>query len=181
MKLDPIVKRETGYMALGCLVGTAVTALVFVLLGRFDMSVALGCLIGYVMTVGNFFWMSCALSLALEEEDEVATQLKMKRSYVLRSVIMLVVMGASIVLDGIHWVPVVAAVFYPRIIIFLRGIVQSIKDRNAPTPPPAPITEEEEDDEDEFERFVGGFARTKKQGSTAKRVSEDENSSTEGR
>lgn len=180
MKLDPIVKRETGYMALGCLVGTAVTALVFVLLGRFDMSVALGCLIGYVMTVGNFFWMSCALSLALEE-DEVATQLKMKRSYVLRSVIMLVVMGASIVLDGIHWVPVVAAVFYPRIIIFLRGIVQSIKDRNAPTPPPAPITEEEEDDEDEFERFVGGFARTKKQGSTVKRVSEDENSSTEGR
>ena len=167
-------------MALGCLVGTAVTALVFVLLGRFDMSVALGCLIGYVMTVGNFFWMSCALSLALEE-DEVATQLKMKRSYVLRSVIMLVVMGASIVLDGIHWVPVVAAVFYPRIIIFLRGIVQSIKDRNAPTPPPAPITEEEEDDEDEFERFVGGFARTKKQGSTVKRVSEDENSSTEGR
>lgn len=167
MKLDPIVKKETGYMALGCLVGTVITAVVFLALGKFDLSVLLGCLVGYVMAVGNFFWMSCALSLALEEEDEVATQLKMKRSYVFRSVILLGIMGASIVFDGIHWVPVVAAIFYPRIIIFIRGIVQSIKNRNAPTPPPAPVEDEGEDDTDEFEKFVEGFSKTSKRKNTS--------------
>lgn len=172
MKLDPIVKKETGYMAVGCLIGTLITAVVFLALGKFDLSVLLGCLIGYVMAVGNFFWMSCALSLALEEEEEASTQLKMKRSYVMRSVIMLGIMGASIVFDGIHWVPVVAAVFYPRIIIFIRGIVQNIKNRNEPTPPPAPAEETEEEETDEFEKFVEGFSITAKHKNTSSKNTE---------
>lgn len=165
MKIDPIVKKETGYMALGCLICTAVVALVFVLLGKFDATVALGCLTGYVLTVGNFFWMSNTLTKALETGDEVTAKLKMKQSYVTRSVIMLVVMGAALVVEGIHWVPVIASVFYPRIIIFVRSIAQSIKNRkNPPEENPENYVEWNDDDEeetDEFEKFVGGFAKTK--------------------
>ncbi len=165
MKIDPIVKKETGYMAAGCLACTAVIALVFVLLGKFDVTVALGCLIGFVLTVGNFFVMSNTLTKALGTGDEVTAKLKMKQSYVTRSVIMLVVMGAAIVVEWIHWVPVIASVFYPRIIIFVRGIVQNIKNRrNPPAENPENYVKWEDDEDegtDEFEKFVGGFSKTK--------------------
>ena len=164
MKIDPIVKKETGYMALGSLICTAVVALVFVLLRKFDVTVALGCLVGYVLTVGKFFVMSNTLTKAISTGDEVTAKLKMKQSYVTRSVVMLVVMGASIVLEQIHWVPVIASVFYPRIVIFVRGIVQNIRNRkNPPEENPDNYVKWEDDEEetDEFEKFVGGFSKTK--------------------
>ena len=164
MKIDPIVKKETGYMALGSLICTAVVALVFVLLRKFDVTVALGCLVGYVLTVGNFFVMSNTLTKAISTGDEVTAKLKMKQSYVTRSVVMLVVMGASIVLEQIHWVPVIASVFYPRIVIFVRGIVQNIRNRkNPPEENPDNYVKWEDDEEetDEFEKFVGGFSKIK--------------------
>lgn len=151
-------------MALGSLICTAVVALVFVLLRKFDVTVALGCLVGYVLTVGNFFVMSNTLTKAISTGDEVTAKLKMKQSYVTRSVVMLVVMGASIVLEQIHWVPVIASVFYPRIVIFVRGIVQNIRNRkNPPEENPDNYVKWEDDEEetDEFEKFVGGFSKTK--------------------
>ena len=164
MNIDPIVKKETGYMALGSLICTAVTALIFVLLGKFDITVALGCLIGFVLTVGNFFVMSDTLAKAIATGDEVTAKLKIKQSYVTRSVVMLVVMGASIVLEQVHWVPVIASVFYPRIVIFVRGIVQNIRNRkNPPAENPENYVKWEDDEQeaDEFEKFVGGFSKTK--------------------
>lgn len=164
MKIDPIVKKETGLMAVGCLACTAVLAVVFVVLGKFDLTVALGCLIGYVLAVGNFFVMSCALTKAIATGDEVTAKLKMKQSYVTRSVVMLVVMAAAIIVEWVHWVPVVAAVFYPRIIIFIRGIAQNIRNRkNPPEEDPEKYVqwEEENEETDEFEKFVGGFSKTK--------------------
>ena len=151
-------------MALGSLICTAVVALVFVLLRKFDVTVALGCLVGYVLTVGNFFVMSNTLTKAISTGDEVTAKLKMKQSYVTRSVVMLVVMGASIVLEQIHWVPVIASVFYPRIVIFVRGIVQNIRNqKNPPEENPDNYVKWEDDEEetDEFEKFVGGFSKTK--------------------
>lgn len=168
MKLDPIVKKETGLMAAGCLACTVVLALVFVVLGKFDLTVALGCLVGYALAVGNFFVMSCTLTKAIASGDEVTAKLKMKQSYVTRSVVMLVVMAVSIVVEWIHWVPVIAAVFYPRIIIFIRGIVQNIRAAKHPEEQTESVEESEkqyvkwEDDEeesDEFEKFVSGFSK----------------------
>ena len=164
MSIDPIVKKETGYMALGSLICTAILALVFFFLGKFDRTVALGCLVGFVLTVGNFFVMSDTLTKAISTGDEVTAKLKMKQSYVARSVVMLAVMGASIVLEQVHWVPVIASVFYPRIVIFVRGIAQNIRNRkNPPEENPENYVKWEDDDEesDEFEKFVGGFSKTK--------------------
>lgn len=164
MNIDPIVKKETGYMALGSLICTAVTVLIFVLLGKFDFTVALGCLIGFVLTVGNFFVMSDTLAKAISTGDEVTAKLKIKQSYVTRSVVMLAVMGASIVLEQIHWVPVIVSVFYPRIVIFVRGIVQNIRNRkNPPAENPENYVKWEDDEQeaDDFEKFVGGFSKTK--------------------
>lgn len=160
MKFDPEVKKDIGFMALGCGVCSIVVALVFAVIGKFTLPVLWGTLVGYVLSFGNFVLMSVGVLKALETGDEVMAKLKMRRSYVFRTVVMLAVIGVSIAVEFVNWVPVVASVFYPRIIITARGLWRKYKTRNDPPPTYAPVPEDEEEEKtDEFEKFVSGFSK----------------------
>lgn len=160
MKFDPEVKKDIGFMALGCGVCSIVVALVFAVIGKFTLPVLWGTLVGYVLSFGNFVLMSVGVLKALETGDEVMAKLKMRRSYVFRTVAMLAVIGVSIAVEFVNWVPVVASVFYPRIIITARGLWRKYKTRNDPPPTYDPVPEDEEEEKtDEFEKFVSGFSK----------------------
>ena len=160
MKFDPEVKKDIGFMAIGCGVCSVVVALVFAVIGKFTLPVLWGTLVGYVLSFGNFFLMSIGVLKALETGDEVTAKLKMRRSYVFRTVVMLAVIGVSIAVEFVNWVPVVASVFYPRIIITARGLWRKYKTRNDPPPAYDPVPEDEEEEKsDEFEKFVSGFSK----------------------
>ena len=160
MKFDPEVKKDIGFMALGCGVCSIVVALVFAVIGKFTLPVLWGTLVGYVLSFGNFVLMSIGVLKALETGDEVTAKLKMRRSYVFRTVVMLAVIGVSIAVELVNWVPVVASVFYPRIIITARGLWRKYKTRNDPPPTYDPVPEDEEEEKtDEFEKFVSGFSK----------------------
>ena len=160
MKFDPEVKKDIGFMAAGCGVCSAVVALVFAVIGRFSLPVLWGTLVGYVLSFGNFVLMSVGILKALETGDEVTAKLKMRRSYVFRTVVMLAVMGVSIAVEFVNWIPVVASVFYPRIIIPARGLWRKYKTRNDPPPAYDHVPEDEEEEKtDEFEKFVSGFSK----------------------
>lgn len=95
-----------------------------------------------------------------ETGDEITGKAQMRRSYVFRTVVMLAVIGVSIAVEFINWVPVVASVFYPRIIITARGLWRKYKTRNDPPPAYDPVPEDEEEEKtDEFEKFVSGFSK----------------------
>ena len=160
MKFDPEVKKDIGFMALGCGVCSIVVALVFAVIGKFTLPVLWGTLVGYVLSFGNFVLMAVGVLKALETGDEVMAKLKMRRSYVFRTVVMLAVIGVSIAVEFVNWVPVVASVFYPRIIITARGLWRKYKTRNDPPPTYDPVPEDEEEEKtDEFEKFVSGFSK----------------------
>lgn len=160
MNFDPEVKKEIKFMALGCAVCAAVVMLIFVFIGKFELSVVWGALIGYVLAVGNFIFMSYGVIKALETGDEVTAKLKMRSSYIWRTIIMLAVMALSLAVDAIHWVPVLVSVFYPRIIITARGIFNNIKARKNPPPNYEPVPyDDDEEKTDEFEQFVSGFSK----------------------
>ncbi len=160
MKFDPEVKKDIGFMAIGCGVCSVVVALVFAVIGKFTLPVLWGTLVGYVLSFGNFVLMSIGVLKALETGDEVTAKLKMRRSYVFRTVVMLAVIGVSIAVEFVNWVPVVASVFYPRIIITARGLWRKYKTRNDPPPTYDPVPEDEEEEKsDEFEKFVSGFSK----------------------
>ncbi len=169
MKLDPEIKKDVGFMAVGCGVCSVIVAAVFAVIGKFDMSVLIGTVVGYILAFGNFVSMTYGVIKALETGDENAAKLKMKSSYTVRTIIMLAVMGASIVLDFIHWVPVIVSVFYPRVIITARNVWRGITHKGGDeavsevtSSAPSPI-EDEEEETDEFEKFVSGFSKgTKK-------------------
>ena len=165
MKLDPEVLAENRKMARDCLILTAVMAAGFLVARRFDLSVVWGLLIGYALAVGNFYFMSVGLTAALSTGDETAAKTKIRQSYLIRTLVMLTVMAFSLWTERIHWVPVIASVFYPRIVLAMRGAWTWIRRRRHPEEEPEPAAREipaepeEEESPDEFEKFVSHFSK----------------------
>lgn len=137
----------------------------------------LGCVIGWLLSFGNFFFMSLGVTKALETGDENTAKLKMRSSYIGRTIVMLAVMAVSLVIEQIHWLPVVASVFYPRIVITannLFGLARSRKKHLAGEDESETVggedgvqtaenvkaeeeLNEEPEETDELEKFMKGF------------------------
>ena len=97
MESRKIVYCETGIVAIGVAVCTAVMMLVYALLGRFDLSVLWGSLAGAVLSIGNFFFMAVGASLAAdkaENQDVKGGSLLVRNSYMVRLLILLIVLIA---------------------------------------------------------------------------------------
>lgn len=162
MKLDPVVKKESAFIAVSSLICAALVCGGFALFGAFDLSVLWGGILGWALAAGNFFLMSLDVQRAVSCEDENQAKLKMRASYTWRMLAMLALVALSLLWDKIHWGPVVAAVFYPRVMIMLRQIWQKFvtkeTDAEAASYPAAPALDDEEETEDGFERALGHFA-----------------------
>ncbi len=65
-----IALRETLYILIGVSVLTAVMFGVYGMLGRFDLSVLLGGIVGTLLSVGNFFFMAVAATLAADKAQQ---------------------------------------------------------------------------------------------------------------
>lgn len=95
-----IAIRETLYILIGVTVFTAVMFGVYALLGRFQISVLLGGIVGAVLSVGNFFFMAVAATLAAdkaEKQDIAGGTNLMRASYPFR----LLIVGGVLVLCGL--------------------------------------------------------------------------------
>lgn len=94
-----IAIRETLYILIGVAVLTVVMFAVYLLLGRFNLPVLLGGIIGTILSVGNFFFMAVAATIAAdkaEKQDVDGGKRTMQASYPLR----ILVLGGVLVLCG---------------------------------------------------------------------------------
>lgn len=115
-----IAIRETLYILIGVSVLTAVMFAVYALLGRFNISVLLGGLVGALLSVGNFFFMAIAATLAADkaEKQDVSGGTKlMQASYPLR----LLVLGGALLLCGFSGYFDVIALVLP--LAFVRPVL----------------------------------------------------------
>ena len=97
MDSKKIVWRETGIVAAGVLICTALMVGIFALLGSCDASVLLGGAVGALLSIGNFFFMAVGTSLAAdkaESQDVKAGQLLVGNSYMIRLVVLAVALFA---------------------------------------------------------------------------------------
>lgn len=165
-KLDPVVKKETLFIAWATMICNLIVQVVFLLCQEWDVSVLLGGVIGWLLCVFNFFLMSHDIQLAIETGDETQAKTKIRSSYTFRTLLQLAVVVLALVVDCIHWIPVVTSIFFPRIVISIRQLVERLlgktESTEAHTAPAADISEEPEDEsEDGFEKIVRHFgART---------------------
>lgn len=160
MKFDREVKHNLVFMAVGCLICSALTALGAWLIGEMNLPVLLGCIVGWILAFGNFFFMTVGIIMALEHGEEKAAKRTMRNSRILRTVVMLGVIALTIIFPHfVHWLPVILSTFFPRILITAKGYVDFIRHRNDPVENNRPVEEEDDEDEDGFEKFVGHFSK----------------------
>ena len=81
------VLMQTGIIAIGQAVGTAIMIGVYLILQKFEMNVLWGALVGNVLAIGNFLFMAIIATLAADRaknQDVEGGQKLMKASYPIR-------------------------------------------------------------------------------------------------
>ena len=165
VQLEPAVKKETLFAFVSASVGTVAVQLIFLIIGRWDLSVLWGGLIGFAVSAGNFFLMALTMQKAIETGDENRAKMLIRASYLWRTLFQLGVLALSLILDCIHWVPVVCALFFIRVAIFFRQLFAKKEETPPASQTPAPPVEDEDEDEeptDEYEKFVEHFGKRTK-------------------
>ena len=155
MKVQPAVRQETAKIALGTAVLTLIMIGVFMILGRFDWTVLTGALLGWAAAVGNFFLMALTVQKAADEmkpttqpaadeddqeeddgeekpeaplsEDAKRGKQRIQLSYTLRMLGLGVIAILGVTLPWFQSVAVLLPMLFPRIVIALRGALQSSK------------------------------------------------------
>ncbi len=152
MTVSPAVKAETKKMALGVGVLSLLMIAAFLVIGRFDWTVLTGALLGGAAAIGNFFLMALTVQKVTdempvlppreakeenengEEEEEKEAPLsdeakqmgkKMQLSYTLRMLLMAGVAALGVSLPVFHSVACLIPMLFPRIVIALRGLIDS--------------------------------------------------------
>lgn len=120
-RIDPTVKKETGYIAGWVLLLSAVMELVFLLTGHMDYTVPLGNLLGGAAAILNFLLMGWTIQLAVGLDEKTASA-KLKLSQTLRMVMLVALCCLGIALDCFQTVAVIVPLFFPRIALAFRPL-----------------------------------------------------------
>ncbi len=150
IKVQPAVRTETLRIAAGTLILTLFMLAVFLIIGRFDLSVLLGALLGSAAAIGNFFLLGLSVQKAAEtmngvklpsyeeaeagleegqEAEAVVTpetrqaKQRMQLSYTGRMLMLAAVGILGLTLPCFHAVATVLPFLFPRIVISLYGIL----------------------------------------------------------
>lgn len=140
-KIDPIVLKETGFVALISFVMCVFMNAVFLIIdyfvdGAWSWLVLLGTVIGYVAAVGNFFLMGLTVVKALGKEGKDAANL-IKLSQMGRLLMLFLIALGAYLIDLFAFeefsvgfiIAVVIPYTFPRIGVMLRPLASKIKQR----------------------------------------------------
>lgn len=120
-KIDAVVIKETQYIALWTLLLSVLMQAVFLVIGKWDVTVLFGNLLSGAAAVLNFLFMGIGIQKAVEkEEKEAKNAIKLSQAYRLLFLVIVAVLGA--VLPCFHlWASLIPLLF-PRIAIALRPL-----------------------------------------------------------
>ncbi len=115
-----IVLKETGIVAVGVLICSALMVGIFALLQRFSLDVLLGALVGSAVSIGNFFFMALVATLA--SDRAMAQDVEGGKKLVQSSQIgRLLAVGAILALCAISNVFDILALLLPM--VFVRPVL----------------------------------------------------------
>ncbi len=145
-RLEPAVKKETGYAALWVAIAILPVQAVFLLLHRWHWSVLAGSLLGSVTAIGNFLLVGLMVQKAVTQDPKKARS-TVKLSQSGRLLMQGAVLVLAAVLPGVFniWATAIPLLI-PRIAVTFRQL-KLAKDNPSPDRPA--IGWDDEDDEDE--------------------------------
>lgn len=131
-RIDSAVKKETLYIAIWVVILSAIMESVFLIIGKWELSVLYGNLLSGGVSILNFFLMALSVQNAVGK-DEKSAKLTMKLSQMLRMLMMLGALILGVTLSCFNIWTSIIPYFFPRIAITFRGIrknTQGSKDSN---------------------------------------------------
>lgn len=120
-KVDSTIVKETTYVALVTLVLSVLMQSVFLVLGKWNLSVLFSNILGAFFSVLNFFLMGLTIQSSLGKEVKDAKN-RMKLSQTLRTLMMFLVAVVAYVVSYFNIIAVVIPYLFPRIAVTLRGL-----------------------------------------------------------
>jgi MFS family permease len=125
--VDPVVIKETKYIALWTVIFSVLMQAVFLIVGYFlpdyawNWTVLTDNLLGVVAVVANFFFMALGVQRAMEKDPDDAKK-SMRASSSGRMLGLFIVAVIGVVLDCFHTVAVLVPMLFPRIAIAIRPL-----------------------------------------------------------
>lgn len=120
-RIDKIVLRETKYIALWTVIFSVIMQAVFLIIGKWDVTVILGNILGDVAVVLNFFLMGLTVQKAVEKEEKEAKSLiRTSQTARLFMMFLFVVIGVTAPIFN-TWSSIIPLVF-PRIAVAIKPI-----------------------------------------------------------
>lgn len=121
-KIDAVVKKETKYIACWVIIFSLITQAVFLVIGRWDISVLFGNILSGTIGVLNFFLMGITVQKAVvKEEKDARSLIKLSQTY--RMFMVLILVGLGIYLPWLNNWTVVIPLLFPRIAILIRPLI----------------------------------------------------------
>ena len=120
-KIDRTILVETAYIAAAVLIFSALMQSVFLIIGKWDITVLFGNLLGGGAAVLNFFLMGLGVQKALGKEQKEAANV-MKLSQSARLFMMFIVALIGYLVPVFNLLAVVIPFIFPRIAVMLRPL-----------------------------------------------------------
>lgn len=119
--IDPVIRKETKYIAVWVLLLSAVMQAVFLVIGKWDGSVLLGNALSAAAVVGNFFAMALGVQRAVKEEEKQAKQ-TVRVSNAARMFAMFIVLAVGVAAPVFNTWAVVIPFVFPRLLVAIRPL-----------------------------------------------------------
>lgn len=128
-KIDSTVKKMTAYVALVTLVFSALMQAVFLVIGKWDITVIYGNLLGYVTALGNFFLMGLTVQSAVNKDEKGAKKL-VRLSQALRYLLQIAVVAIGYLLcrETTFLIALVIPYLFPSIAVRLFPLIIKSKE-----------------------------------------------------
>jgi len=126
-KIDPTVIRETRYIFAFSLILSVFMEAVFLIIGKWELSVLFGNILGAATAVGNFLLLGIMVQSAVLEEEKEARNL-IKLSQTLRFFLLIVIAIIGYLVPIFNPIAVIIPLLFPRIAIAFRPFVFKDKD-----------------------------------------------------
>lgn len=141
-RIDPVIKKETQYVALVVLILSMLMEAVFLVIGMWNLPVLLGNLLGGVVGILNFFFMGLGLQSALKKEvSDAKTTAKFSQVY--RNLMIVAAVVLSIFLSCFNMVSTIVSIFFPSLAVFIKAFLMNKNGTNAVANATAETTKEE--------------------------------------
>ncbi len=109
------VRKQTRNIAIGVLIGDIALLLVFFLLKKLNWTVLTGTALGSAAAVWNFYTMGKTVFMAMKDAD--TAQMKVRRSYTLRTVTLVGVLAVGMLVDWFNPFAVAIPLLFPGLTI----------------------------------------------------------------